>query len=1182
MFSFFAPPAQTRNYFHSFRLFKLFTLLFLLTFSFSSTHAEEITYKFTNKTWTATLGANGPTANWSSGKDGAGFSNSGIQVTDAASGANGTSPISFKNISKIVLTYNTNKSKGEGTAEVKIGDNDATSKKWKYSTGNGTTAKYTLIYDYETPQSGKVKITLKTTTNSIYLVSCTITYNPAPVKSDLTTFEFSNATTDIYLTENGSLFEYSGTPQTVNVEPDTYDGTVSYSIDYDNSTLTSDEAEIDSKTGEITIRCASNLDSNKTLLIKASTTGTDSYNAPDDATYTLTVHPASTKTPVNITAFSATKTTLIVGETTTTTVANDQEDWTAAYTYSSSNSAVATVNESGVITAVSKGTATITATLNVSSEDENYRIGDTTSKSVEITVNNPSHTAHFSINGTIDSNNDCTTEEGESITFPADPDDINGKKFVGWYGDEYSHDTKEPAYVTSDVMGTADVIYYAVFANLTPASCTETAISKFSASDVMIIVGKSDNTYYALSNNNGTTAAPTAVQVTISNGEITGTISDHIKWIYSKTNDGFQFQNPETKDYLYCTNTNNGVRVGSNENNIFTIIDNYLNNSATSRYLGIYSKQDWRCYTTKTGTSNIKDQTFTFYKYIARKVSDISTTVKEPATLVSIAITTDPTKTSYVVGETFTPEGMVVTATYSDNSKQEVTNYTYEPNGQLTTANTTVTITYTEENYLKETITRTASLSITVVEKPKHTITFSINRATTTEQVTEGFSVPFPETVNNVKGKVFMGWVNEPLDLTDEEPTYIETATETVGLTDATYYAVFATCKPGDISYIVDKITVSETGAEAGVSSYHDWKNKRVLSNAVYAGNSAGGSKTDPCIQIRSDNSNSGIVSTTSGGKVTKIEVNWKELNDRFLDIYGSNTAYTAASDLYNSSKQGTLLGSLSAKSEASTILEISGDYEYIGLRSRSGAIYLSTIAITWMNEAPDTYSGYCTTVTTGETSIRDDNKDPMSGKYYATYSSIQKFVVPDDVTVAQVVLEENGLIYLKRYKAGNVVAANTGVLLESDNKITTAFVLTAADATDLGVENVLKASGDGITAYDMGKADNPDDYYFYRLTRGTLDEKTVFGFYWKKTDGSAFDLEANKAYMVLPKKPNAQTAPRYVWLDGQTTAIDGLNADTEATVGSDERIYSLDGRRVEGQLKRGIYVKNGKKFIVR
>ena len=42
--------------------------------------------------------------------------------------------------------------------------------------------------------------------------------------------------------------------------------------------------------------------------------------------------------------------------------------------------------------------------------------------------------------------------------------------------------------------------------------------------------------------------------------------------------------------------------------------EGYLYNNATSRYIGIYNSQDWRCYTTIN--NNIKDQTFAFYKRV--------------------------------------------------------------------------------------------------------------------------------------------------------------------------------------------------------------------------------------------------------------------------------------------------------------------------------------------------------------------------------------------------------------------------------------------------------------------------------------------------------------------------------------------------------------------------------------
>ena len=113
-------------------------------------------------------------------------------------------------------------------------------------------------------------------------------------------------------------------------------------------------------------------------------------------------------------------------------------------------------------------------------------------------------------------------------------------------------------------------------------------------------------------------------------------------------------------------------------------------------------------------------------------------------------------------------------------------------------------------------------------------------------------------------------------------------------------------------------------------------------SSAVYAGNSAKTSSGG--IQLRSKNSNSGIVSTTSGGdRIKSVSVTY-ESGTNTLDVYGSNTAYTAASDLYNSSSQGTKIGSLSATGSVT----VTGDYKYIGLRSNNGALYLTDITIVW------------------------------------------------------------------------------------------------------------------------------------------------------------------------------------------------------------------------------------------
>lgn len=151
---------------------------------------------------------------------------------------------------------------------------------------------------------------------------------------------------------------------------------------------------------------------------------------------------------------------------------------------------------------------------------------------------------------------------------------------------------------------------------------------------------------------------------------------------------------------------------------------------------------------------------------------------------------------------------------------------------------------------------------------------------------------------------------------------------------------------------VVDVLNRALTGISG--TNYGSWSGKTSISNAVYAGNSAGGNES---IQLRSNNSNSGIVTTTSGGLATKVSVVWNSntANGRTLNVYGSNSAYSAATDLYDNAKAGTKLGTIVCGT--STELVIDGDYEYIGLRSNSGAMYISEIQITWSTGSvtPDT-----------------------------------------------------------------------------------------------------------------------------------------------------------------------------------------------------------------------------------
>ena len=193
---------------------------------------------------------------------------------------------------------------------------------------------------------------------------------------------------------------------------------------------------------------------------------------------------------------------------------------------------------------------------------------------------------------------------------------VNGENHVDDIAEDYTYTFQMPAEnVTISATAVEDV-------PVTPGTWVLTDLADLTADDVFVIVGDNGDTY-AMSNDKGTSAAPAAVAVTVVEGTLSAEPAANLQWNITITEDGYTFYpNGETETWLYCTNTNNGVRVGINTNNVF-VLDNesgYLKNVATSRYIGIYNSQDWRCYTNTTG--NIAGQTFAFYKKVVEPATE--------------------------------------------------------------------------------------------------------------------------------------------------------------------------------------------------------------------------------------------------------------------------------------------------------------------------------------------------------------------------------------------------------------------------------------------------------------------------------------------------------------------------------------------------------------------------------
>ena len=254
-----------------------------------------------------------------------------------------------------------------------------------------------------------------------------------------------------------------------------------------------------------------------------------------------------------------------------------------------------------------------------------------------------------------------------------------------------------------------------------------------------------------------------------------------------------------------------------------------------------------------------------------------------------------------------------------------------------------------------------------------------------------------------------------------------------------------------DVTDVLNRSTTGVTG-----TSYTNWSGKTSNSSAVYAGNSAGGNSS---IQLRSDNSNSGIVTTTSGGRVKSITVEWNSntANGRTLDIYGKNSAYTAATDLYAVNTQGTFLGSI--KKGESTSLTVTGDYEYIGLRSYSGAMYLTSITIVWE-------TGGSSTVET----VATPTFSPVAG----TYTSAQDVTIScttDGATIHYTTDGTNPTTESTEYSGAISVSENMTIkAIAVKDGMNNSQIATAEYVINLPGSEMLFERVTSISASDVGK----------------------------------------------------------------------------------------------------------------
>ena len=150
---------------------------------------------------------------------------------------------------------------------------------------------------------------------------------------------------------------------------------------------------------------------------------------------------------------------------------------------------------------------------------------------------------------------------------------------------------------------------------------------------------------------------------------------------------------------------------------------------------------------------------------------------------------------------------------------------------------------------------------------------------------------------------------------------------------------------------ITDELNPSKIGYFDSSGPYVAWSGLKSFSDAEYAGRTNG----TVSVMMRETGENTGIITTDPVDaekvrKAKKVEVEWHSSTaaGRILYIYGKNTPYEDVSDLFNDSKRGEYLGTITKGSSTERTLPTDIGYKYIGICTEGGTAYLSEIRITW------------------------------------------------------------------------------------------------------------------------------------------------------------------------------------------------------------------------------------------
>ena len=197
---------------------------------------------------------------------------------------------------------------------------------------------------------------------------------------------------------------------------------------------------------------------------------------------------------------------------------------------------------------------------------------------------------------------------------------------------------------------------------------------------------------------------------------------------------------------------------------------------------------------------------------------------------------------------------------------------------------------------------------------------------------------------------------------------------------------------------------------------------------------------------------------------------------------------------------------------------------------------------------------------------VTPTTNEGATGEYWATYyNSAQGYTADANTTVYQAAVNSGKTAVVLTEVTGREIPAGKGVVLKSS-----AATITLTPATTTAT-----LSGNELTGVDAATAAPSNAYCLSKETTGSA---RGVGFYTYTGPGTG-TIPAHRAYLVVDGGPSLARGFLGFGDDDNTT---GISLPEAVVIENDGPIYDLSGRRIIGEPQKGIYVKNGKKVVIK